>query len=54
LEESYDSIVPVKVGNWENRDPLEGRGEQTGALVEGDMTVLRDRASMSTELDRLA
>jgi hypothetical protein len=34
--------------------PLEGRGEQTDGLVEGDMSVHRDRARMSTELDRIA
>jgi len=36
------------------RDPLEGRGEQTDVTVGGDMPVPRDRASMSTGLDRIA
>ena len=36
------------------RDPLEGRGERTDVGVEGDMTILRDRGTMSTELDRIA
>ena len=52
-EESYEPIVPGKVGNRENRDPLEGRGEQTNVSVEGDMTIHRCREYMSTKLSRI-
>ena len=36
------------------RDPLEGRGEQTNGSDEGNMTVLRDRTTMSPEHIRIA
>src|SRR5438132_2618598 len=39
---------------WRPRDPVEGRGEQTNASDEGNMTVLRDRTSMSPEHIRIA
>src|SRR5213594_987493 len=39
---------------WRPRDPAEGRGEQTNASDEGNMTVLRDRTSMSPEHIRIA
>ena len=39
---------------WRPRDPLEGRGEQINASDEGNMTVLRDRTSMSPERIRIA
>ena len=32
-EESYDLIVPVKVENREDRDPLEERSEQVDVTV---------------------
>jgi hypothetical protein len=47
-KQSYDPIVPRKVGNrratwrWRPRDPLEGRGEQAGVLVDRNMEVHRD------------
>lgn len=53
-EESYEPIVPLKVGNWENRDPLEGRGEQTDVAGKGTMAILRDRRNMSTKFARIA
>ena len=59
-EDAYDPIVPVKVGNagprtlWRPRDPLEGRGEQTNESNGGNMTILRDRATMSTKYIRIA
>ena len=39
---------------WRPRDPVEGRGEQTNASDEENMTVLRDRTSMSPEHIRIA
>src|SRR5207249_11465241 len=39
---------------WRPRDPAEGRGEQTNASDEGNMTVLRDRTSMSPQHIRIA
>jgi group II intron reverse transcriptase/maturase len=41
-------------GELVRRDPLEGRGEQGDASVEGNMRVLRDQEDMSTELNRIA
>jgi len=55
-QESYDPILPVRVGNAgeDPGDPLEGRGEQTSVSGEGNMTILRNRGSMSTGLIRIA
>lgn len=53
-EESYDPIVPKKLGNRADRDPVEGRGEQTDVSTEGNMTVHRDRNTMSIEISRIA
>jgi RNA-directed DNA polymerase len=55
-QESYEPIVPVKVGNAgeEPGHPLEGRGEQTNVLGGGNMTVPRNRRSMSTRHTRIA
>ncbi len=53
-EESYNPVVPMKVGNWRGRDPLEERGEQVDAAADGDMAIHRDRRNMSTELNRIA
>ena len=52
-QESYEPIVPKKVGNWRSRDPLEGRGEQTNASDAGNMTILRNRETMSTKYIRI-
>lgn len=42
-KESYEPIVPMKVGNFGSPvDPLEGRGEQTDVPAEGNMTILGD------------
>jgi hypothetical protein len=43
-EESYDLIVPRKVGNWRGRNPLEGRGKQPDVPMEGYMATHRGRA----------
>src|SRR5512141_3225056 len=53
---SYDSIVPMKVGNAgeDPGDPLEGRGEQTNVSDGGNMTIPRDRESMSTKHTRIS
>jgi len=55
-EESYEPIVPVKVGNAGEGpgDPLEGRGEQTNVMDEGNMTTHRSRGYMSTRHIRIA
>jgi hypothetical protein len=42
-EESYDPVVPVKVGNWHSRNPLEGRGEHQDVPIWGYMATLRGR-----------
>ncbi len=34
---------------WRPRDPPEGRGEQVNVSDGGNMTILRDRATMSTK-----
>ena len=52
-QESYEPIVPMKVGNWRSRDPLEGRGEQTNESDAGNMTILRNRETMSTKYIRI-
>jgi group II intron reverse transcriptase/maturase len=46
----------MKVGNAgeEPGDPLEGRGEQTNVLGGGNMTILRNRGSMSTKHIQIA
>jgi len=60
MEQSYNPIVPAKAGNRRAparerpRNPLEGRGKQAYASVEGNITRLRTRNLMSTEIDRLA
>ena len=36
-EESYDLVVPRKVGNWRGRNPLEGRREQRDVPIGGHM-----------------
>ena len=53
---SYDSIVPMKVGNAgeDPGDPLEGRGEQTNVSDGGNMTIPRDREIMSTKHTRIS
>jgi RNA-directed DNA polymerase len=53
---SYDSIVPMKVGNAGAGpgDPLEGRGEQTNVSVGGNMAIPRNCLSMSTKHIRIA
>ena len=61
-EQSYEPIVPRKVekrrapatGGHVIHWTLEVRGEKADGLVEGDMTILRDRHPMSTQLNRLA
>ncbi len=55
-QESYEPMVPKKVGNAgaDPGDPLEGRGEQTNASDEGNMTGLRNRVGMSTRHIRIA
>ena len=53
---SYDSIVPMKVGNAGAGpgDPLEGRGEQTNVSGGGNMAIPRNCISMSTKHIRIA
>jgi RNA-directed DNA polymerase len=55
-EASYEPIVPLKAGNAgeDPGDPLEGRGEQTNVTDEGNMTIPRNRGSMSTGIIRIA
>jgi RNA-directed DNA polymerase len=56
IQESYEPIVPKKVGNAgeDPGDPLEGRGEQTNVWDEGNMTGPRNRVGMSTRHIRIA
>jgi len=56
VQESYEPIVPKKVGNAgeDPGDPLEGRGEQTNASDEGNMTGPRNRTIMFTRHIRIA
>ena len=42
-EESYDPVVLRKVGNWQRRNPLEGRGEHRDVPIGGYMATLRGR-----------
>lgn len=43
-EESYDLIVPMKVGNWHSRNPLEGRRKQLDVPIGRHMATHRGRA----------
>jgi group II intron reverse transcriptase/maturase len=54
-QESYEPIVPMKVGNAgeDPGDPLEGRGEQTNVSGGGNMAIPRNCISMSTKLIRI-
>src|SRR5271167_2554249 len=60
LEQSYDPIVPMKVGN--RRAPARGGhgthwregGSKRTNLSKGDITRLRTRIIMCTEIDRIA
>jgi group II intron reverse transcriptase/maturase len=53
-EETYEPVVPMKVGNWRRWNPLEGRGEQTDVSGEGNMAIHRNREIMSPALARIA
>jgi retron-type reverse transcriptase len=53
-EESYEPIVPEKVGDRRPRDPLEGRGEQADVSAAGDMMTHRSQKNMSTALSRIS
>jgi hypothetical protein len=55
-EESYEPIVPMKVGNagGDPGDPLEGRGEQRNVLDGGHMKTPRSLVNMSTKHVRIA
>src|SRR3984893_9651009 len=44
----------MKVENWRDRNPLEGRGGHQDVLIWGYMATLRGRTTMSTELSRLS
>src|SRR5262245_59585031 len=44
----------MKVGNWQGRNPLEGRGGHQDVPIWGYMATRRGRATMSTELSRLS
>jgi hypothetical protein len=58
-EQSYDPICTCEGGEPQSfrkerpRHPLEGRGEQGDASVEGNIARLRTRGTMSTQIDRL-
>src|SRR5215471_2834469 len=59
-EQSYDPIVLRKVenrrapGKGRPRHPLEGRGSRRTNLLKGNITRLRTRIFMCTDIDRIA
>src|SRR5437016_8173563 len=58
-EQSYNPIVPRKAGNrraperGRPRNPLEGRGSRRTNLLKGNITRLRTRKYMYTDIDRI-